>query len=287
MTLIAVASFSGSPGVTTAALGIAACWPAGADPLLAEADPSGGDLQAWFGLPDTPGMVSLAAAARRGHGPDLLAGHAARLPGGLQALPGPVGASQAHAAASQLAAVGYEPVTAAAAAGQVIVADCGRLAPGTPVTPLLDAAAVLLVVTTGDAAALAHVHARRLGTLAGMAGQTQLLLSGRPGPYPAAEISGTLGVSVAGRLPWDPAGAALLRGVPVRRGRRTRWRSPWRLPLLAAAAETAWRISQALTLAEVPSDPGTRPPGADGSPPGEPVPLNGLEASAGRQGSQR
>ena len=88
----------------------------------------------------------------------------------------------------------------------MIVADCGRLAPGTPVTPLLDAAAVLLVVTTGDAAALAHVHAR-LGTLADMAGQTELLLSGLPGPYPAAEISDTLGVSVAGRLPWDPAGA--------------------------------------------------------------------------------
>jgi len=286
MTLIAVASFSGAPGVTTAALGIAACWPAGADPLLAEADPSGGDLQTWFGLPDTPGMVSLAAAARRGHGPDLLAGHAVRLPGGLQALPGPVGASQAHAAAAQLAAVGYEPVTAAAAAGQVIVADCGRLAPGTPVTPLLDAAAVLLVITTADAAALAHVHAR-LGALADVAGQTELLLSGRPGPYRAAEISDTLGVTVAGRLPWDPAGAGLLRGVPVRRGRRTRWRSPWRLPLLAAAAETALRISRALTPPDVPSDPGTRPPGADGSPPGEPVPFNGLEASASRQGSPR
>jgi len=286
MTLIAVASFSGSPGVTTAALGIAACWPADAEPLLAEADPSGGDLQAWFGLPDTPGMVSLAAAARRGHGPDLLAGHAALLPGGLSALPGPVGASQAYAAASQLAAVGYEPVTAAAAAGQVIVADCGRLAPGTPVTPLLDTAAVLLVITTGDAAALAHVHAR-LGTLADMAGQTELLLSGRPGPYPAAEISDTLGVTVAGRLPWDPAGAALLRGVPVRRGRRTRWRSPWRLPLLAAAAETAWRISQALTLAEVPSDPGTRQSEADGSLPGEPVPVKAGEARAGRRGSPR
>jgi len=286
MTLITVASFSGSPGVTTAALGIAACWPADADPLLAEADPSGGDLQAWFGLPDTPGMVSLAAAARRAGGPDLLAGHAARLPGGLQALPGPVGASQAHAAASQLAAVGYEPVTAAAAAGQVIVTDCGRLAPGTPVTPLLDAADVLLVVTTGDAAALAHVHAR-LGALADTAGHTELLLSGRLGPYPAAEISDTLGVTVAGRLPWDPAGAGLLRGVPVRRGRATRWRSPWRLPLLAAAAETAWQISQALTPPEVPSEQGMRPPAADSSPPCEPVPLNGMEASAGRRGSQR
>jgi cellulose biosynthesis protein BcsQ len=286
MTLIAVASFSGSPGVTTAALSIAACWPAEADPVLVEADPSGGDLQAWFGLPDAPGMVSLAAAARRGSSPDLLAGHAAHLPGGLQALPGPVGASQAHAAASQLAAVGYEPVTAAASAGRVIVADCGRLTPGTPVTRLLDAANLLLVVTTGDAAALAHVHAP-LGTLADLAGQTELLLSGRPGPYPAAEISNTLSVDVAGRLPWDPAGAALLRGVPVRRGWRTRWRPVSRLPLLAAAAETAWRISRALNPPDVLSEPGTRQPGTDGSPPGEPVPIRTMEASASRRGTPR
>jgi hypothetical protein len=286
MTLIAVASFSGSPGVTTAALSIAACWPAEADPVLAEADPSGGDLQAWFGLPDTPGMVSLAAAARRGSSPDLLAAHVAQLPGGLQALPGPVGASQAHAAATQLAAVGYEPVTAAASAGRVVVADCGRLAPGTPVTPLLDAADLLLVVTASDAAALAHVDAR-LGTLADMAGQCELLLSGRPGAYPAAEISDTLGVQVAGRLPWDPAGAALLRGVPVRRGWRTGWRPPSRLPLLAAAAQTAWQISQALIPLQAPFEPGTRQPGTDGSPTGEPVPVNTVETSVGRRGSLR
>lgn len=286
MTLIAIASFSGSPGATTAALSIAACWPDGADPLLAEADPSGGDLQAWFGLPDTPGMVTLAAAARRGSSPDLLARHAARLPGGLQALPGPVGASQAHAAATQLATVGYEPVTAAAAAGQVIVADCGRLAPGTPVAPLLDAADLLLVVTASDAAALAHVHAR-LGTLAEAPGQTELLVSGRPGPYPAAEISDTLGVNVAGRLPWDPAGAALLRGVPVRRGWRTRWRPVSRLPLLAAAAETAWRISRKLQSPQAPLEPGTRPPGADSSPPGQRAPARVVEASGGRRGNPR
>jgi hypothetical protein len=286
MTLIAVASFSGSPGVTTAALSIAACWPAAADPLLAEADPSGGDLQAWFGLPDTPGMVSLAAAARRGSSPDLLTAHVTQLPGGLQALPGPVGASQAHAAATQLAAVGYEPLAAAASAGRVIVADCGRLAPGTPVTPLLDTADLLLVVTAGDAAALAHVHAR-LGPLADMARQTELLLSGRPGPYPAAEISDTLAVSVAGRLPWDPAGAALLRGIAVRRGWRTRWRPASRLPLLAAAAQTAWRISQTLNPLQTPFEPGTRQPGADGSPPGEPVPIRTMEASASRPGSPR
>ena len=65
MTLIACASVSGSPGVTTAALGLAAYWPLDLTPLLAEADPSGGDLQVLFSLPESPGTVSLAAAARR------------------------------------------------------------------------------------------------------------------------------------------------------------------------------------------------------------------------------
>jgi len=275
MTLIAVASFSGSPGASTAALGIAACWPAGADPLLVEADPSGGDLQAWFGLPDTPGMVGLAAAARRGSSPGLLASHAAHLPGGLQAVPGPAGASQAHAAATQLAGTGYEPVTAASAAGQVIIADCGRLAAGTPVTALLDAADLLLLVTAGDTAALARIHARP-GTVADRARQTQLLLSGRPGGYRPAEIRDTLGLDVAGRLPWDPAGAGLLRGVPVHRGWRTRWRPPARLPLLAAAAETAWRVSQAVTPPETTDEAGTGPQDEDA----RPLPASSARASA-------
>jgi hypothetical protein len=283
MTLIAIASVGGAPGVTTAALGLAACWPAGADPLLVEADPSGGDMQAWFGLPDTPGMVSLAAAARRASIPGLLAGHAARLPGGLQVLPGPAGASQAHAAAAQLAAIGYEPVAAASAAGQVIVADCGRLASGTPAMPLLEAADLLLVVTTADTAALAHIHARP-GTLADVATRTELLLSGRPRPYRAAEITAALGLRVAGRLPWDPAGAALLRGVPGH-GWRTRWRASARLPLLAAAADTAWRISRPLTSAETLPGPGTPQHEEHGSPPGGPVPARAVPASPGPQGS--
>ena len=225
MTLIACASFSGSPGVTTAALGMAACWPPDLTPLLAEADPSGGDLQVLFGLPESPGIVSLAAAARRSAGPDLLWRHAQWLTPRLAVVPGPAGADQAAAAATRLAAGSWAPVTAAAASGAMIVADCGRASPGTPAAPLIHAADVLLIVTTADAAALAHLHAR-LGALRRLNPQAQLLLTGPRGPWPPAEISGTLQAPVAGRLPYDPAGASALRGHRVRRGPGTRWRRP-------------------------------------------------------------
>ena len=75
MTVIALASAKGSPGVTTATLALAATWPGRA--LLVEADPAGGDVLAGYGrgeLPPAPGLLELATAARRELTPrDLLA----------------------------------------------------------------------------------------------------------------------------------------------------------------------------------------------------------------------
>jgi hypothetical protein len=245
MTLIACASVSGAPGVTTAALGLAACWPPGASPVLAEADPSGGDLQVLFGLPESPGAVSLAAAARRAGGRDLLWQHVQWLGADLAVLPGPAGAGQAAAAGAALAAVGYAPVTAAAGHGTVVIADCGRADPGTPAAPLMQAADLLLIVTGTAPEALAHLHAR-LGALRDLSPRLQLLLCGARGPWPAAEVSQALGAPVAGELPADRAGAAVLRGLPVRRGPATRWRDPRGLPLLAAAGRAATRLAAAV-----------------------------------------
>ena len=267
MTLIACASVSGSPGVTTAALGLAAYWPLDLTPLLAEADPSGGDLQVLFSLPESPGTVSLAAAAGRSAGPDLLWRHAQWLTPRLAVVPGPAGADQAAATGARLAAGSWAPVTAAAASGAMIVADCGRASPGTPAAPLIQAADVLLIVTTADAAALAHLHAR-LGALRRLNPKAQLLLTGPRGPWPPAEISATLQAPVAGRLPHDPAGASALRGHRVRRGPGTRWRAPERLPLLTAAADTAARLASLLTAS-------TPAPGRDQAaarPPRHPAP---------------
>ena len=96
-------------------------------------------------------------------------------------MPGPAGADQAAATGARLAAGSWAPVTAAAASGAMIVADCGRASPGTPAAPLIQAADVLLIVTTADAAALAHLHAR-LGALRRLNPQAQLLLTGPRGP---------------------------------------------------------------------------------------------------------
>jgi Flp pilus assembly CpaE family ATPase len=55
-----------SCGVTTLALALAATWPSSRRVLLAELDLAGGTLAAASGWPPEPGLVSLAAAARRG-----------------------------------------------------------------------------------------------------------------------------------------------------------------------------------------------------------------------------
>jgi len=73
MALIAIASDKGAPGVTTAALALAAVWPRPV--LLAECDPAGGDLVYRFPavgggrLDPRRGVLSLAVVARRGMQP--------------------------------------------------------------------------------------------------------------------------------------------------------------------------------------------------------------------------
>ncbi|MGH3603225.1 MAG: chromosome partitioning protein, partial [Pseudonocardiaceae bacterium] len=68
-------SLKGSPGVTTFCVALAAQWSAHTRCVLLECDPSGGDLATRFSLASSPGLVSLAAAARRGSGPDMLGRH--------------------------------------------------------------------------------------------------------------------------------------------------------------------------------------------------------------------
>ncbi len=97
MTLIALASIKGSPGVTTAALAMAASWPTGRQVLLVEADPFGGDLAPRYGKAATGGLASLFAAARRSLRPEDVWDHVDHLPGGLPVLFGLTGMHQAVA----------------------------------------------------------------------------------------------------------------------------------------------------------------------------------------------
>ena len=212
MPLIALASVKGSPGVTTSCLALAAAWPAERR-LIIEADPAGGDLGAWLGLPAAPGLTGLAAAARHDHSSDVAWQHACELAGGLHLVIAPAGAEQAGACLAALAGNG-SPVFASLAAGpEVIVADCGRLDPGSPALAIAALADITLLMVRPRVSELSHLALRADG-LSRAGARLALLLApdaGR-GPaeasYPAGEIATTLDIPVQASMPADPRGAA-------------------------------------------------------------------------------
>jgi hypothetical protein len=240
--LLALGSVKSSPGVTTAAVALGARWPARDVPVVVEADPAGGDLLARYRMEPYPGLVSLAAAARRGADPGLLWRHTQPLPGGLPVVVGAMGGEQARAAVTELLAAEGVPVlrraepsttpadpaaagtgtgggrgihgNAAGAGGRVVVlADCGRLDSLSAAVPLVRAADALVLLTRPVAAELAHLAAL-LPALAGWCPRIGLVLVGSG--YGAVDVERLLGAPVLGRLPHDPAGARVLRGVPGR-----------------------------------------------------------------------
>ncbi|WP_405769000.1 hypothetical protein [Streptomyces sp. NBC_01538] len=166
MALIVLAADKGSPGVTTAAVALAAVWPRRA--LLAETDPAGGDLvyrsaAAHGGMlnPNT-GMLSIAATARRGLVPDQLWDHVQPLSGGLEVLVGLGIAEQAAGLAglwptlgSAFAQLGDSPNAPAD-----VIADCGRISGDTPVVDLFPHAALVLLISRTEPEAIARVRDR-------------------------------------------------------------------------------------------------------------------------------
>jgi hypothetical protein len=226
MALIALAADKGSPGVSTTALALAAVWPRPV--LLAECDPSGGDLVYRFpaadGSPLDPrrGLLSLAVAARRGLQPGQLWEHTQKLHGGLDVLTGVINSEQG-AGLNML----WRPVgEMLAALPQVdVIADCGRLGPdGPPYDLLTEATGVLLVTrpSTGDVvrlrdraaavAAAADKRGRR-----GFAAGVVVVADQRRLKAALGEIEHALAQSgvpawMAGGLADDAKGAELLRG---------------------------------------------------------------------------
>lgn len=244
MPLICLVSAKGSPGVTATALALATSWPAQRR-LLAEFDPSGGDLGVRLGLPAGGGLAGLAAAARRPQTRRSLWPFAHELAGGLHVLPAPPGGEQASACLATLAAGGVlrQLAADAAAAQAVVIADCGRLDPAGPTGQAGVLAGAVLAVARPYLSDLAHLAGRleaisQQATLAGL-----VLVGGGPptaGPaYPAWEIARALNVAVLASLPADPRGVAALhagRGQPAT-GRR--------LPLARAARALAEHLDAA------------------------------------------
>ncbi|MGA4840280.1 hypothetical protein [Streptomyces sp. G45] len=241
MALIALAADKGSPGVTTAAVALAAVWPRRV--LVAETDPAGGDLvyrsAAAHGGPLNPntGMLSIAATARRGLVPDQLWDHAQPLSGGLDVLVGLGIAEQAAGLAGIWPTLGraFAQLADSPTAPADVIADCGRIAGDSPVVELFPHAALVLLVARTEpeslarvrdrAAALAHkLHGGPRGAAALATPLIGVILVADPGN--SAKLvqqvnemlmaAGT-GARVVGTLADDPTGAEQLAG--RRRGR--------------------------------------------------------------------
>jgi hypothetical protein len=245
--LVAVVSVKGSPGVTTFSVALAARWPAPYRPVLVEADPSGGDLTTRFSLESTPGLLSLAAAARRSADPALVWQHAQGLPGGLPVVAAPPDADRARGALSALApdpAAGAGIVRAAAnLRDTVLIVDCGRMDSGSAALPIVRAADVMVLLTGAHADDLAHLP-RRLPVIGRWSAHPVLLLVGEG--YSPAEVARELGVPPLGRVPDDPRGAAVLCGRP----RALRWGrgGPAHSPL----GQLAHKVATVLVAQQVP-----------------------------------
>ncbi|GAB1644370.1 hypothetical protein [Krasilnikovia sp. MM14-A1259] len=241
MPLIAVAYVKGRPGATTTALGLAALAPAHARPVVVEADPSGGDLIRRLGLAATPSVVDLAAAAR-GTTPAedaLAAGTQEAVIGqvGVPVVVAPAGGAQTRAALPELTGAGRAVLTTRE---RLLVADCGRLAPGPAAWPLLRLADVVLVMARARTDDLAHLR-EALADLVDVGAGRLVVLLAAGGLYPAAEVADVLtrhvvkelardpnAIDVLGPLPTDRKAAAVLGGDLLA---ARRWR---RLPLMRA-----------------------------------------------------
>src|SRR5271155_3710750 len=124
MSLVALASVR-SCGVTTFATGLAMVWPGERQRLLVEADPAGGILAAAAGLKPEPGLVSLAAAARRHDEPGVAFEHCQALPGGIPVRARPPGPERARPALGML----WGLLGRLGELGAEVFVDCGRLEP--------------------------------------------------------------------------------------------------------------------------------------------------------------
>jgi hypothetical protein len=226
VTLVALAADKGAPGVTTVTVALGAVWPERA--IVAECDPAGGDLAYRLpgpgGAPLDPhrGLLSLAATARHGVEPQQLWDHVQALNGGLEVLVGVTTAEQSAGLSGLWDGLGQ---ALGRVPGADVLADCGRIAPGSPSTALLRHASLLALVARATVDSVAHAR-DRLAALAGMLGDGAvmgpsigLVLVVPPGESKGAVAQVTevlraahLPVEILGTIADDPKGAGLLAG---------------------------------------------------------------------------
>lgn len=159
MTVVSLVSAKGSPGVSTAVMGLAARWPG--EVVVADLDPVGGDIATrerdadGNALDEYRGLVSLGAAARSGD-EVALADHLQQTYEGIDVLVGASGPRQAQGLGT---AWPHLQRTLRAHRADVLV-DGGRFMAGSPVAPVVESSDAVVFVVRSEIAAVAHLRDR-------------------------------------------------------------------------------------------------------------------------------
>jgi MinD-like ATPase involved in chromosome partitioning or flagellar assembly len=216
--VVALGSLKHSPGVTTFALALTHAVAERTNQIvLVDADPAGGDVAAYVGMPTEPGLVTLAAACRH---PDVhldLNPHARPIPNGGSAVVAP--GTPSHAAAA-LRAIATR-MSDAGGTDDVAVIDCGRLATSSPTLPMIGGAVWLVVLVRPTVAGVSAVVAQAAWLRSLGAANTGLVVQGER-PNDAAAVERATGLPVVAVAPMDVRGAEAAYGaLPQRAERRT------------------------------------------------------------------
>lgn len=253
MSVVGLTACSGSPGTTTSAHALAACWPRRC--VLLEADPDGGHLAARLGLSIRPGLVDLAAIVRSGRIElEDMARVAQRDADGVDVV-------VAHPAVDQVSTVLRSAARrighAVARVDDVdVIVDLGRLRPSSEALPLLaECAQVLLLTGTRLEDVAALVHRRRW--LAEVTASAHLgLLVTAQGEHSAEEVARAVDVPLIGVRP----GRSSRRTTERRQRREATWLRSVALQLADRTDDSPRSLlSSSLSGPSGPAHPGPSP----------------------------
>jgi MinD-like ATPase involved in chromosome partitioning or flagellar assembly len=238
MSVVAVVGPSGASAVTTTALALALSWPSQEQVVLAECDPSGGDLAAFCNLTDTVGFASATSSSWDGSWPGLAA-HLQSLANGVRVLAAPIRAAAADVSVGDITAR-LAPLMRELP--DVLLADCGRVHPSDRRVQLLEPDVLAVVVRQHPESGPATITrlertAELVDALTGAVSEVVVVLVGAR-PYPTGEVERFVGVDVVGVVDEDAPAAAQLSG------RRRRDGALHRSALLASARVVSAKLAE-------------------------------------------
>jgi Flp pilus assembly CpaE family ATPase len=202
----ALVSVKGSPGVTTAAVALAAAGTTDGRALVVELDPSGGSVQVYTDTPAAPGIVEVAGRLRWGGSTASVDDSVTFLPDGVPSLLAP---TSGLVAASVIESASARWMPALHGAALDVVVDAGRWDPSQPSARRIAGADLVALVCRPTMAGVEHSR-HLIDRLRDAARRPVVAIVVGGQPYHPADVAEHLGLPLAGTVAWDARGMARL-----------------------------------------------------------------------------